>query len=307
MYYLYQCILVRLNRFLQRIAAACSRRWYPVIMDHRWKSFSKSHPYAAAELARNRHLKDTKKGKRCFILGNGPSLRDEDLAQLANEDVFTVNQAARHPQFAALKSGVHFWADPSFFVVDENKTEDLELLDVMKAINTEGNRPMCFFPIKQYDFVKKFRLDESLNVHYFYSVDLFEEYYQGEIDFCGSCPAFCTVVMWCIALAVYMGYSEIYLLGIDTTSIMVNIKSYLKQNDSDDYAYNVGENEKKRLESQLQRQSLETQALSFYRVLQEYGALHRYCQKRNIRLVNCSSVSLVSTLPRQSLTSVLNF
>src|SRR4051794_30859438 len=38
------------------------------------------------EIFRNRH-----KGKSCFVLGNGPSLKNQDLAPLVNELTFVTN------------------------------------------------------------------------------------------------------------------------------------------------------------------------------------------------------------------------
>lgn len=256
-------------------------------------------------LEANGELKGTKKGKRCFVLGNGPSLKTENLAALAGEDVFTVNQAARNPQFSSIKPLFHFWADPHFFTVDESKAEDREFIDVMCAVNANGNRPQCFFPIQQLDFVKRFHLEEKLYVRYFCSYHLMSEDYMGDFDFSTHFPQFSGVVLWAIALAVYMGYTEIYVLGIDSTSLMVNMKSYLGQNDDDDYSYAVTPNEQKRLSRMVQRQSLGRQAQSFIESLQQYEMMARYCAERGIKLVNCSSTTLVDTLPRMSLSEVL--
>lgn len=256
-------------------------------------------------LSMNAELKGSKAGRRCFVLGNGPSLRTEDLGLLSREDVFTVNQAARNPQFALLKPVCHFWADSNFFVVDENQAEDRELINVMNSINTQGNKPLCFFPLGEKGFVKRFHLDETLRARYFYSSKLITPDFTDEFDYARRCPAFHGVVLWAIALAIYMGYSEIYVLGIDTTSLMVNMKSYLGQNDEADYAYGITANEQKRLSKMVRRQSLSIQANSFIQSLQEYEILGRYCETRGIKLVNCSSTTLVDTLPRMPLADVL--
>ena len=38
----------------------------------------------------NKKLENNHKGKRCFTVGNGPSLKKMDLSHLTNEIVFTV-------------------------------------------------------------------------------------------------------------------------------------------------------------------------------------------------------------------------
>lgn len=257
-------------------------------------------------LGANSAYKGTKKGKRCFILGNGPSLKTENLALLTGEDVFTVNQAARHTDFPLLKSMVHFWADPNFFVIDETKEEDMELIKVMKQINTPGNKPLCFFPLNQTKFVEHFGLQKELRIGYFHTKKILSEAFDKEFDFTKSIPGFYTVVMYGIAFAIYMGYAEIYLLGVDSTSLLVNIKTILKINDNDDYCYNLNKNEKTRLQRMIQRQALEKQALSFYHVLKQYRLLLEYCNRRGVKLVNCSSTTLIDSIPRLPLHDVLS-
>ena len=53
----------------------------------------------AKTLDMNKEFENKYAGKRCFILGNGPSLKDEDLSVLKDEYVFTVNQFARKENF----------------------------------------------------------------------------------------------------------------------------------------------------------------------------------------------------------------
>ncbi|MBQ7546041.1 MAG: DUF115 domain-containing protein [Clostridia bacterium] len=253
----------------------------------------------------NKKFENCHAGERCFILGNGPSLKMEDLSLLRDEIVFTVNQATRIPQFRELKSNYHFWADQNFFKIDENKPEDMELLQTMCAV-ADGNPELeCFFPIVQYDFVKKFHLDEKMHVNYFYTGDIMRDDFRGRIDFTKPVFGFGTVVQWCITLAVYMGFSEIYLLGCDNTHIITTIKSVLHRNDDADYAYAVSENEKKRMEKMLAASSLEAYLGSYLRTLQEYRRLYRYCTDKNITLVNCSAETVLDSIPRKRLTDVL--
>ena len=55
------------------------------------KAFKKNKEIRAL-VGSNAEFKDIHKGQRCFIVGNGPSLNDEDLSLLENEYVFTVNK-----------------------------------------------------------------------------------------------------------------------------------------------------------------------------------------------------------------------
>lgn len=256
-------------------------------------------------LSMNADYKDKHKGQRCFILGNGPSLRQEDLSVLRDEVVFTVNQINRLPDYEVIHPSYHFWLDKNFFEIDETKPEDQELLSVMKNINRGNPDVVCFFPIEQQEFCKKHGMQESLNINYYAHTMLLHEHYKAPIEYCRYTPSFGTVVQNCITMAIYMGFSEIYLLGCDNTGIMVTLKTAMQNNDDSDYAYVVSENEKKRMESMVSKSSVENYATSYAHTLRDYRILREYCDKKGIKLVNCSAATVIDTIPRQRLSEVL--
>ncbi len=265
--------------------------------------YSNSQEYSLIQ--KNQKFKNIHKGKRCFILGNGPSVKNEKLKLLKDEYVFTVNQAARMPDFDALGTSYHFWADPLFFKkVDDAGSE--ELIEIMKRVRSESNNPEVFLPIEQLNFVKDHKLDDFLKISYFKTQIQFYDGFNHAIDFTKVGPAFCTVVQWCVSMAIYMGFSEIYLLGCDNTSLLVTLKSALKQNDDNDYAYHVTENEKNRMEKLLNYSSVETYTQSYLNNIRQYRYLMQYCLNRNIKLVNCSSTTVLDCVPRMSLEEVIN-
>lgn len=263
-------------------------------------------PAQAKSLKANKSLKNLYTGKRCFILGNGPSLKDVNLADLKNEYVFTVNQLMRRQDFAELNTNFHLWSDFNFFDLDMGKAEDAELLEVMKMVNTKGNKPLCFFPADMKDFAGKYGLDRELNLRYFKIRLRFYEGFRQPIRFSGFIPAMSTVVHFAIFLAVYMGFKEIYLLGCDSTSIVVQIKSSLENNDENDYSYELSENEKRRMHKLLAKNGIEGYARSFWHILLSYRVLFQYCKKRQIALYNCSSQTIIDTIPKIKLSEVLS-
>jgi hypothetical protein len=50
------------------------------------------HPWRLESIKRLRTYKDIHRGKRCFIIGNGPSLNQLDLTLLKNEYTFGMNR-----------------------------------------------------------------------------------------------------------------------------------------------------------------------------------------------------------------------
>jgi hypothetical protein len=58
------------------------------------------HPWRRESIRRLAELKDVHKGKRAFIIGNGPSLKHTDLSKLKNEITFGMNRIyAAFPEF----------------------------------------------------------------------------------------------------------------------------------------------------------------------------------------------------------------
>ena len=257
-------------------------------------------------LKKNAEFKDLHKGQRCFVIGNGPSLKDEDLSALENEVVFTVNKIANHPQFEAMKSNYHFWADPVFFKLSPENKEDLELLESFFAVKTKDNNPICFLPAFARDFIKNFNVEEKLDVRIYSTPLPFRDGENGDIDFTRPTFGYQTVVQFAVAMAIYMGFSEIYLLGCDSTGIIPTIQACLDQ-EVDGYAYDVSENEKKFLKkiSENRQFGIESDFLGWATILHIHRELYRYCTNRNIKLVNCSSKTIIDSIPRDSLANVL--
>lgn len=271
-----------------------------------WLLYKAKHSDEASILLRNKEFEGKYKGMRCFVLGNGPSLKDVDFSDLKDEYVFTVNQIARKPEFRELNTNFHFWVDANFFNLDSTKPEDMELLEVMKEVKTKENSPKCFYPIEYKSFVEKFQLHRLLDVYYFKTPMPFYEGFNHRIDMSRFGMSFGTVVQWAIQMAVYMGFTEIYLLGCDNTGILTLFKTALKSNDDSDYVYKFSDNDKKRMESLLfSENSLEGYVEAYLQVMIGYRRLSAYCRANNVKLINCSSQTVIDSIERMQLKDVL--
>ena len=179
---------------------------------------NKKPPYYKLKQYKNIH-----KGKRCFIVGTGPSLRMEDLEAIKGELSFSVNSIV-------LSFGDTTWRPDYYAIQDSFGYEKLKT-----AIKT-ANMPVVFngrsdktmtpkmngidyipFPLNLLDHGKP-------GVHHLnrFSRNAYAVVYAGH-----------SITYSCIELAVYMGFSEIVLLGVDCDySKSVNhVKAYSTQND----------------------------------------------------------------------------
>lgn len=250
----------------------------------------------------NHELENIHKGKRCFVIGNAPSLNTQDLSVLKDEIVLTVNQISRNKQFKSLNTNYHFWADPGFFK-ETSKEGDKELLEVMMSVNTEGNRPICFFPLEVKEFVTDKKLDQVLNVRYFVPGHILFDQYK-KIDFSGMIPGMNTVVQYAIMLGIYMGCTEIYLLGCDCTGILSYIETKTDSGNFE-YAYDISQAEAERMKAMLGGVSCEQTFYGWAKIFEGYRLLGGYCKKRGIQLINLTNGGILDCLPRKKFENVV--
>lgn len=252
---------------------------------------------------KNSELKNCLKGKRCFVLGNGPSLSKQDLSVLDGEIVFTVNQFLRNKQYGRFKPSFHFWMDNNFFVYNKNNPEDEELLEVMRK-TAEQKDIKCFYPYDK----KKYLVDNDIptdNAYFLFPALKMHPGFKQKPRLDKYVPGFGTVVLYAIYSAIYMGASEIYILGCDETGIESTINSILKRNNNT-YSYDVSENEKLRMEKMVGRSSMLQYAYSYYAAIKGFANMYEYCSKRNVKLVNLSAQSVLDMIPSDSLDSVID-
>lgn len=254
---------------------------------------------------KNNSYKDIHKGKRCFILGNGPSLKDIDLSLLQDEFVFTVNNFSKVSGFEKVKPDYHLWIDGAFFAIRTDMYYDMK--DVMVNYQKMSKlNPVCFVPVDGYEFIKKHKLDKILDIHYIYSIGSIEDININEekCDISSFIPGMRNVVQYAIIIALYMGFDEIYLLGCDSTSIVTTINCALKQKNDEMHAYD-NDNTEKEISGLLQNWDMSDVFYDQYLLFLGYKKINEYCKKRNIKLVNCSSTTLISSIPREDISSVL--
>ena len=147
-----------------------------------------------ASMARLRRYHNIHSGKRCFIVGNGPSLKQTDLAPLRNELTFGTNRI--YLAFEELKFKPSYYVCSNDLVVEQCARE-IEQLPTPKFIGWH-NRNLIQFT-REMAF-----LWTRCGLRSWFFTDLTEGCWEGS-----------TVTMVCIQLAFYMGFSEVILIGVD--------------------------------------------------------------------------------------------
>lgn len=146
-------------------------------------------------------VKGKYEGQRCFVLGNGPSLITEDLDKLKGEITFASNRI--YKIFDETE-----WRPTYFVMFDEGVglskgvAENISKIDCIKFVREQGYfaykdiaGEVCFIHSRySRKYLDNPQFSEDL-AHYIYSIS--------------------TVTYTAIQIARWMGFNEIYLLGMD--------------------------------------------------------------------------------------------
>ena len=164
----------------------------------RFQTLCSKHYHLTRQGRRMAALKDSHKGERCFVIGNGPSLSGDDLTCLAENGI---------PAFASNNVMKIFpttgWR-PTFYVC-----EDILVLEDLESRICAEDFAYKFIPVN-HKWYNNIRIPGA---HYFWQ-DYCSE---GKLSDDAARRIYCkgTVTTTSIQLAAYMGFTEIYLLGVD--------------------------------------------------------------------------------------------
>lgn len=187
-------------------------------------------------LSRNKVLAQSQSGKRCFILATGPSIKDQDLLQLRNENIFVVNNFWRHPQFKEIQPKFYVYIDPAGFQKGGRGNYWSEQFSTHAA--TLNTVPLTsFFSVEAKVLIETNNLFPGHSIYYLASAGFFKKNLDFNIDISQIIPKTKNVVIASIIIAVYMGFEEIYLLGCEHSFLAIPNKVY----DAVDHFYETKE------------------------------------------------------------------
>ncbi len=249
------------------------------------------------EMSQNKKMKDSQKGKRCFIIGNGPSLKHHDLNKLTNEFVFTVNFMMKSDNFKTLNPNYHLFFDPVVFGMNPDNKDEKERIDLIA--NTKKTNPDLTYIIpyrRRKNFLKWFPGHKFL---FIYNYKTYTPALKNASSLHRITPGFQNVIVYAINTAIYMGFKEIYLLGVDMTGFLEHFE-YNKTNDNWGHSYAKTDEEKEKIKSYLKEHQIDNE---FY--LKTYGKTFEHLKtmqanvlEKNAKLFNASEHGALDFIPR---------
>lgn len=155
-------------------------------------------------LLKNKKLKNIFQKKRCFIIGNGPSLRMEDLYRLTGEVSMGCNGIIYLTNNIEWRPTCFFCEDSTFIKNHIKNTNDLET--ILEKCN------FAFTTLKT-DLYKKY--SSTYDKLFYLRADLLSSTVKFSEDISERIYSSGTTLYSMFQVAVYMGIKEIYLLGVD--------------------------------------------------------------------------------------------
>lgn len=242
-------------------------------------------------LSRNEIFRNCHKGQRCFVIGNGPSIKSQDLSCLHNEITFVMNAFWKHPILNLWQPDYYFLADPLFFDGSEYSNEFLA------ELRNHVTKLKLFVP-----------MDSTKNgIHHIFEDQLYLVAFIGELgqglsgwpDFTKYVPGVKSVSQFAIMAAMFMGCSPIYLLGLD--------HDWLSHRTLDKHFYEgcaFGKHPAA-FGGDLSKNRYKDEAIAVVNLWSGYEALRDVAQSRSIKILNATAGGFLDVFERVKYEDVL--
>jgi hypothetical protein len=174
-------------------------------------------------LSKNIRLKNYALGEqsRCFILCNGPSVKQQNLVPLKNEMVISVASGYLHGQFSAINPKFHCVPQITYGVMTE-----ADVVAWFSEMDEHLGEAKLILSDTEYALVQRYQLFKNREVYYLNMGRAFKEHENKLFDLTKMLPRAASVPIMCLMVAMYMGYKKIYLLGTEHDSFKTNEYHY---------------------------------------------------------------------------------
>ncbi|MDD2685735.1 MAG: DUF115 domain-containing protein [Gallionella sp.] len=271
-------------------------------------------------IRRSRYVKITSKqsthSEQCFVLGNGPSLRNDLELWDGNQslgDVWCVNNFAETHLYEKLRPTYYVLADPDYWSDSSSENFRLNRERLFSEIIKKTEWPLIILaPFDARKHLKKYFFDNSfIKVEFYNNVPVMgfdvlnRLFYRLNIGL----PPVQNVLVAALFLAVRRGYKEIVLLGADHSwheTLTLDDTNRVCHRDRHFYGgapkltpfyLDGSENETFTIPQIL---------IAFARMFEGYWEIRRYADYLGIEIYNASSITYIDALKRIKVEDVFN-
>jgi hypothetical protein len=249
------------------------------------KSLSGKYDY----MKKNSELKDMFKGKRGFLVANGPSINKQDLKPLKDEITFFVNRAFLHKDYEYIKPNFHIIIDPKLATGEW----DIKFLDII----LEKNPNVIFLLNYKWYYLNKFKsyINDKRFKIYWVATDLFiTPFHKNRKIDLTTLTYGAAVTGVAFITSIYMGIKDFYFLGKDGNGLCYEIVG----GDSHFYGINP-ENNNKNIKDIMK--DLYMMHLS----LKNWIYFSEYCKQIGFNVYNCTEGGIFDMFERKNYEEVI--
>ena len=171
-------------------AARASRDWFNRLPEDLSASF---HPWMRDSRQKLQAYHDRYEGKRCFVIGNGPSLKNTDLSRLSGEYTFGMNRI--YLMFPELGFPTSFLVCVNDLVIEQT-VGDMQHLQIPRFLSWRSRK----------------WLQPAPDLHFLHTTYTGPKFARNATERLWEGA---TVTYVCLQLAYYFGFSEVILIGVD--------------------------------------------------------------------------------------------
>lgn len=285
----------------------------PPIMLHLWRQFKDLFPqkYPQSPLT-----KMDMRGKSVVIVGNGPSLNKTiELYgdEILKHDRICVNYFVLSEYYERFKPQYYVLADPMFF--DSNSCQKNTVKKMVDALVEKTEWPMYLcIPFSAKDSEPMQKIHENANIQFLYydtTQRAFRKLTKFEMwDKNLTRPPMQNVSILSLYLALYWGYSESYIVGVDTSSLEeIRIDQETNEMFSiDTHFYNSADlSADKELYDKSKRKILSTEwtlheyLYAYALMFEYYYDLSKFAEYKGLKVYNASEYSWINCFDRKKL------
>ena len=209
------------NKIVKIIAYWVLPRGFVDLIQGLYSRLPKANPHKLI-IKSNIKYKRIHKGKRCFILCNGPSVKMQDLTHLKGEIVFSVSSGYHHKNYPIFKPRYHCLPQITY---TEKFTKET-VVDWFREMEEKIGNAELFLNYTEHSLVTEYKLFRNHKVNYIVLGAIFKKDQSFIPDMTEVMPGVRSVPIMCLMIAMYMGFKEIYLIGTDHESFRTGEYKY---------------------------------------------------------------------------------
>jgi len=230
-------------------------------------------------------LKDCEKGKRCFIVGTGSSIQEQNLKLLKDEIVIGVSGLFKHKHIEILSP--KYYVNPPIFKSHSQYYEKNEFMQYLRDMDAAlSDNTIMFFDRSDKKHITDNNIFEKKKIFW---VNYSSWKNKKKINLkLSNMPSIWSVSESAIQIAILLDFKEIYLLGFDHNWFEGNFIYF-----TNDYLNNFDLKKVQKIDNSVDS---EFQMRRHAQIFDKYKKL--YTLKENIYNANANANSYVDTFPK---------